>query len=231
MSVSHELRNPISCLLGSLTLALQEDLPKPVIELIKTSKMCGDLLLQLINNILDSGKAEIGTLEVQPTSTHLRDLLYKVWAISRELLRDKGISGYVRIDKSLPSRIMIDAYRLNQILLNLIGNAIKFTRQGSITVQVKWLKDQTKVTDESFLPLPYESDDIEEGIFERDQNLISYHNGREELLGTNAFVLSPRNLASVEREEKGILKIIVQDTGCGMSQQSLLKLFQKFSQV
>ena len=105
LSVSHELRNPINSLLGSLNLALQEMPSKAVCKYLETGKICTELLLQLINNILDSGKAELGTLEVNPRAIDLKDSLAKVWEISKELIQNKGLQGILIVDKNVPPNL------------------------------------------------------------------------------------------------------------------------------
>lgn len=90
-SFSHELRNPINSLLGNLQLVLQdgERLPPKAKEMINIAKICGELLLHNINNVLDTGKHEIGKLEVNPTPTQLNELFQKTWGIYSELFRQK----------------------------------------------------------------------------------------------------------------------------------------------
>ena len=215
-SFSHELRNPLNSLLGNLQLALSSDLPPDTLDMIKTAKICSELLLQYINNVLDTGRFEIGKLEVNPVPTNVHDLFQRAWAISHELIKRKQVGGFLMVHKKVPSQLLIDSQKVNQIFMNLVGNSVKFTDAGSISVTVKWLS-QTNVNDKAFEPKPY--DDIDEGVFEKEQNMHR--------LTLNKSV---RVIHHTKRTE-GVVKIIVKDTGCGMSQQALAKLFQKFSQV
>lgn len=130
----------------------------------------------------------------------------------------------MRIEKEIPPVVKIDSHKINQILLNLIGNSIKFTEHGSISVTVKWL-NQNEVSSQCFEPIPY--DDVDEGLFEKDENLSKISESRNELLGHNNENQSPRS----SQNKQGVLKIIIKDTGTGMKKESLDKLFQKFSQV
>ena len=215
-SFSHELRNPLNSLLGNLQLALLSNLPPDTRDMIKTAKICSELLLQYINNVLDTGKFEIGKLEVNPVPTNVHDLFQRVWTISHELINRKKLGGFLMIHKEVPSQMLMDSQKVNQIFMNLVGNSVKFTDRGSINVTVKWLP-QTNVNDDIFEPKPY--DDEDEGIFQKEQNIHR--------------LASSKDIQVIHhtRRTEGVVKIIVQDTGCGMSQEALEKLFEKFSQV
>ena len=228
---SHELRNPLNSLLGNLQLVLQEKLPPKVHEMVVTSKVCSELLLQLINNILDTGKAQIGKLDVNPTPTRVIDFVAGVWRISRDLIKRKNLNGFLKIDNHLPPILHIDFYRVNQILLNLIGNALKFTDKGQIWIKLDWLPD-TALSEQCFMPYPYHED----GKFEKDQNIRTMHRSNRSsdficYLDSGLESLNDLYLNSVDHEIHGVLKIIVKDTGCGINEEDLKMLFGKFSQV
>ena len=230
---SHELRNPLNSLLGNLELVLHEPLPPKVQEMVESSKVCADLLLQLINNILDSGKAQAGKLDISISQARMLDLIEEFWRISKELIRRKGLSGYVRVQSGLPSLLSIDSYRLKQVLLNLVGNAIKFTDKGHIRIKFAWILNETS-PEKCFMPLPYD-DDHYEGVFEKEENvrLISPNRADSDLL--IYLQSSMTNLKKFNNRpmhfQKGVLKIIVQDSGCGIKEDDLKKLFAQFSQV
>jgi len=239
-SFSHELRNPINSLLGNLQLVLQgaESFSAKTKEMLNTAKVCGEILLQNINNVLDTGKHEIGKLEANPVPTQLNELFQRTWGIYGELFRQKRLKSQLRIEKDLPPVVKIDSHKLNQILLNLIGNSIKFTERGSISVTVKWLK-YPEVCSKCFEPIPY--DETDEGLFEKEENLSTVNISRFSesipgFLGVSSEGRPPSNSNIAhhhrpQQESKGILKIIVKDTGPGMTKEALGKLFQKFSQV
>jgi len=99
------LRNPINSLLGNLQLVLQgEALSTKAAEMVKFAKTCGELLLRNINNILDTGKHEIGKLEVNPVTTQLHELFQRTWSIYCELLRQKKLKSSLRVEKNLPAK-------------------------------------------------------------------------------------------------------------------------------
>ena len=141
-SFSHEMRNPMNSLLGNLDLALMGEVASETREMIATAKTCGVLLLNLINTVLDAGKLGLEKLEVSPVSTRVHDIFQRVWGISHDIISRKGLKSHLKISRQVPGRLMLDDHRLNQVLMNLIGNATKFTEHGLITVSVDWLEAQ-----------------------------------------------------------------------------------------
>jgi len=234
-SFSHELRNPINSLLGNLQLVLQggEKMSAKTVEMISTAKVCGEILLHNINNVLDTGKYDIGKLEINPVSTQLGELFQRTWGIYSELLRQKKLKGKLRVETDLPATVKIDPFKVNQILLNLIGNSIKFTEKGSVTVTAKWLKHQ-EINEKCFEPIPY--DEMDEGLFEKEENLSTMHTSQflesaPSLHERRSLSCEQLPLPQCQRETKGVLKIVVKDTGSGMKKEAVEKLFRKFSQV
>jgi len=231
-SFSHEMRNPMNSLLGNLDLALMGEIAPDVREMINTAKICGVLLLNLINTVLDAGKLSLGKLEVSPVPTRVHDILQRTWALSHDLISRKGLKSHLKVSREVPPRLILDSHRLNQVLMNLIGNATKFTEYGSILMSVKWLQ-ATEVSEKAFQPTPY--DEENEGVFEKEYNLYAIkRSGATEqslILSGGVKEFSLEGVSQPRIESKGVLKIIIKDTGCGMSPEELSKLFQKFSQV
>jgi len=237
-SFSHEMRNPLNSLLGNLELALMEKLPQNVREMVRTAQICSELLVQQINNVLDTGKHDLGHLEINLSQVKVYDMFMQVWALSNELIRRRNLKSIFKIDKNLPKVLLLDSHRVNQVMMNLIGNALKFTERGSINIEVKWQEDSV-VTDRSFEPIPFDTEN--EGVFEKNQcfsllNTSGYQQRTEEggdfvMLGRAHTEANIGSSISPRRETKGVLKIVITDTGCGMTEESLKQLFQKFSQV
>ena len=237
-SFSHELRNPLNSLLGNLQLILMSAIPDQTRTMVKTSQICAEVLLQLVNNILDVGKCDIGNLEVNQSPTVVHDLFRRVWTVSSQLIANKKLRSHIKMEKKVPSMLMLDSHRMSQIMMNLIGNAIKFTDTGSVSVTIQWLESNC-VGEETFEPIPY--DDMDEGIFEKEENLYmvnmknaGYLQQPDSYLALNqhSSVLSQEYTSPVKtKRSEGVLKIIIRDTGSGMNQAALNKLFQKFSQV
>ena len=237
-SFSHELRNPLNSLLGNLQLILMSAISDQTKTMVKTSQICAELLLQLVNNILDVGKCDIGKLEVNQSPTEVHELFYRIWTVSRELIANKKLRSHIKIEKKVPATLMLDSHRMNQMMLNLIGNAIKFTDSGSVSVTIQWLESKS-VDDKAFEPVPY--DDMDEGILEKEENLYMLNMKNGDYLeqpggyltiNQHSSALSQERISPMEtRRSEGVLKIIIRDTGAGMNHAALEKLFQKFSQV
>lgn len=140
-NMSHELRTPLNGILGyaqilgrSKTLADKE---RNGIEIIY---QCGSHLLTLINDILDLSKIEAGKLDLTPTALHLPSLLQSVVEMCKIRAEQKAIEFIYHPSSRLPEGIEADEKRLRQVLINLLGNAIKFTDRGSVTLRVDVLK-------------------------------------------------------------------------------------------
>ena len=120
----------------------------------------------------------------------------------------------------------MDHYRINQILLNIVGNSVKFTEKGSIKITVDF-QEKDRVDENCFYPYPFSD---EEGIFEKEQNILSYTENYD-IFGLRPSSKSLNKCTPPIQRNKGILKITVIDSGIGMNSTDLSKLFQKFTQV
>lgn len=139
-NMSHELRTPLNGILGyAQILERSTTLTPKEREGIGIIHQCGSHLLMLINDILDLSKIEARKLELYPTSIHLPSFLNGVAEICRIRAEQKGIAFQSVISDRVPVGILADEKRLRQVLINLLGNAIKFTDQGSVTFRVEHL--------------------------------------------------------------------------------------------
>jgi signal transduction histidine kinase/ActR/RegA family two-component response regulator len=136
-NMSHELRTPLNGILGyAQVLERSPELPTKSREGVGIIHQCGTHLLMLINDILDLSKIEARKLELHPTPIHLPIFLNGVSEICRIRAEEKGVDFQLVIADSLPTGIQADEKRLRQVLINLLGNAIKFTDQGRVTLRV-----------------------------------------------------------------------------------------------
>jgi len=235
LKFTHELRNPVNSLLGNLEIAHVETLDHGLKTLLNNAKVCGELLLQLINNILDSGKIELGVLEVNFRPTNVYEVFEKIWSIANEMIKKKSLYGHMIIDKNVPTTLELDSYRVIQIMLNMIRNAVRFTEKGNVKIHISWL-DQADISDKAFEPTPYDPEN--EGVFEKDESIPSLatpfiENNNPQFVRLNS---SHQKISSDSRNTRpstssGILKIIVSDTGVGMSPELASKVFTKFPEV
>lgn len=136
-NMSHELRTPMIGILGSVDLLEHNNLNSGQAENLQIIRECGEHLLQLINDILDLSKIEIGLFELSPQSCKISDLIFKTVNIINPLLRENGLKVSVNFDPAIPEVILIDQVKLRQVIMNLLYNALKFTFCGGITVDCK----------------------------------------------------------------------------------------------
>ena len=136
-SMSHELRTPMTAILGMTDLALAEQLPATARGFLETVKSSADLLLQLLNSILDFSRIEAGRFELESTPFHLPGSVEQVVRTLRVQAGNKELELLCEMAEDLPSHVVGDLLRLQQVLINLVGNAIKFTPAGRVTVRVE----------------------------------------------------------------------------------------------
>lgn len=143
-NMSHEIRTPMNGVLGMTELLLATPLSDKQRHMAKTVQQSAASLLTIINDILDYSKIEAGKLQLEHTDIDLSRLLNDAVKLFSEAARQKRLSLSVAIPPSLPTALRGDPTRLRQILLNLIGNAVKFTAAGSITVSADCLAHSTE---------------------------------------------------------------------------------------
>jgi PAS domain S-box-containing protein len=142
-NMSHEIRTPMNAIIGFSELLHEQIEDKRLKQFTKTIQSAGHTLLELINDILDISKIEAGKLEISASPTNPYHLIEETANIFSLKTQEKGLSILIDIDKSIPQSIIIDEVRVRQILLNLIGNAVKFTHEGYIKISAK----PTKIDD------------------------------------------------------------------------------------
>ncbi len=136
-NMSHELRTPLNGILGyAQILQRSAAIPSKDKEGIRVIHQCGNHLLTLINDILDLSKIEARKLELYPTEFHLGSFLTGIAEICQIRAQQKGLDFQLVVAENLPVSIMVDEKRLRQVLINILGNAIKFTDQGCVTFRV-----------------------------------------------------------------------------------------------
>ena len=135
-NMSHEIRTPLSGILGFTNLLQKRALDETSSEFVSSIQRSGENLMTIINDILDLSKIEAGMMRITVGTFSISGLLNSVETFFTERVKEKGLLISSKIDKSIPDTLMGDATRLTQILVNLIGNAIKFTKQGSINIEI-----------------------------------------------------------------------------------------------
>ena len=143
--VSHELRTPLSAILGYAEIfleqiygALNEKQEKMVIRIVSNTRR----LLSLINDLLDQAQMEAGKLKIKYETIKPSDLLENLHSVMDKLTEDKGLTLTSELDPELPVTLKGDSARLQQILVNLVNNAVKFTKEGSVHVKLSLINEQ-----------------------------------------------------------------------------------------
>jgi len=142
-NLSHEIRTPMNAILGFSEL-LEGELREPLHrKYLKSIRSSAGSLLQLINDILDLSKIEAGVMELHPEPTDPREICDFVQTLFAEPAAKKGLKLCCHVAEDLPHALLIDRIRLRQVLVNLVGNAVKFTDHGSIELRIHWEKESS----------------------------------------------------------------------------------------
>jgi len=166
-TVTHELRTPLYAVTGLTHLLLEED-PKPdQKEHLNSLKFSGEYLLSLINNILDLNKLEANKVEIEQTTFDLKRRINDVLIALKKSAEDKKNNLTLEFDPSVPEKLVGDPVKLSQILINLIGNSLKFTQNGFVTVRVNKVEDKG-----NRIMLHFEIEDDGVGISKKKQKTI-----------------------------------------------------------
>lgn len=139
--VSHEIRTPMNGMLGLTEILLAEGLTEAQRESVQWIQESGELLLNMVNNLLDLSKIEAGEMKLQETSLSLQDILKQVTALLEVQAAQKGNVITTELEQGVETRLIGDAARLTQVLLNLLGNANKFTADGQLQIKIRLLEN------------------------------------------------------------------------------------------
>jgi two-component system sensor histidine kinase EvgS len=168
-NMSHEIRTPMNAIIG-FTELLNEQVKEPKLKsFVKTIQSAGQNLLVLINDILDLSKIEAGKMKIEKKACNPHDLFHDLGNVFMLKMQEKNIDFVLDVDPAIPSSLILDEIRLRQILLNLIGNSVKFTDKGFIRLRARTTnEDEIK----SKLDLLIDVEDSGIGISEEHKHLI-----------------------------------------------------------
>ncbi len=135
-NMSHEIRTPMNAVIGMAELALREDLPENARTYIRQIKSSGHALLTIINDILDFSKIESGKMDIVATEYEPLAVIHNVVSMIRTRIGEKNVQLLTDISQNLPSKLYGDSIRFQQILINLLNNAVKFTPKGHVKLLI-----------------------------------------------------------------------------------------------
>jgi PAS domain S-box-containing protein len=172
-NMSHEFRTPLNAILGfAQVLSYDLNLTSDQHNFVQTIMRSGEHLLELINEVLDLSKIEAGRMTLDQGTIQLSEFLNSICAMLRQEATSKGLSLNLKVSSDLPDYIITDSHKLRQVLLNLLGNSIKFTQQGSVTLRVLSKGQPEWDGTTPAIPLTFEVEDTGIGIAPTDQSKI-----------------------------------------------------------
>lgn len=146
-TMSHEIRTPMNAIIGFTDLLLTSNFSEQDSQYLKTIKYSADNLMVILNDILDISKIEAGKFNIENFEFDLREKLQYLYQTFEYKALDKGLKLIFEIDEKIPPILVGDAYRLNQIMVNLIGNALKFTSNGFVKLRIQVVREHENLVD------------------------------------------------------------------------------------
>ncbi|KAA3641267.1 MAG: response regulator [Bacteroidetes bacterium] len=167
-NMSHEIRTPMHAISGMVNILKRNDHPSSQDIYLDAMSKSSDNLVVILNDVLDLSKIEAGKLDIESTPMDPRSVIDNVLQILKFKAEEKGLTMSAKVDDNVPQLVMGDPARLNQILINLVGNAIKFTEKGSVSINLKTADDTLvfKVEDTG-IGIPEEKQEHIFGAFEQ----------------------------------------------------------------
>ncbi len=258
-TISHEIRNPLQSLQGSVELLaelsktnqaqLMEDLPT----LLDISKGCCGIVINLVSNILDMSKIAADKMQLSLVSTDLRELSNRIVRTSRGRAEGKNIRLEFECDPELPPAVEVDPQRVEQILVNLVSNAIKFTSaKGRIVLKLSWLSSPAETVESALArsgwkhTMDFSEESCRHATLRPDSQggrlglrylqgmTPSLHSGsvsRNSSIVHCIYSEGASGRVHLVRPDRGLIKVEVMDSGIGIAKEGTEKLFKPYQQA
>ena len=149
-SISHEIRSPVNAILGMINIYLEENANKKETDFYKGLKFSAENLLKLLNDVLQYSRISSNSIELEEIEIDLNELLKRIEKNFAPAINEKKINFAIQIDPQIPKPVIGDSLRITQILTNLISNAIKFTMEGSVSVNVQFKSKKANLVELEF---------------------------------------------------------------------------------
>jgi signal transduction histidine kinase/CheY-like chemotaxis protein len=162
--VSHEIRTPLNSIMGMSEIILRKDINSELYEDVSIIKQAGNILLSIINNILDFSKMETNQIQIETNPYNPASMIYDVINIARLRLMDKPVDFFVDVDSGIPAELIGDEVKIRQLLINLLNNAIKYTKTGHITFTITGRRFSRDESGEDQIRLVFSIEDTGVGI-------------------------------------------------------------------
>lgn len=209
-NMSHEIRTPINTVIGMNEMILRESHDDAVLSYAQDIQASGHALLSLVNDILDFSRIESGGIKLVPKAYELADILHDINSMVRFRAEWKGLRFSIIVDEDTPAVLFGDSFRVREVILNLLDNAIKYTEKGSISLSVSF----------------------------REMEIVEEEDAEKTVQGNNGVSIIGPDSYLLQTEEKGTdyakaveLCFTVKDTGVGIKESDQNLIFQKFQRV
>jgi signal transduction histidine kinase/DNA-binding response OmpR family regulator len=183
-NMSHEIRTPMNAIIGMSVLALQLPLTSRLKNYLRTINRAGNSLMRIINDILDFSKIEAGKLDFEKIDFNLQDTLDNIINIFNDQVREKEIELVIHTERDVPNFLIGDPLRVEQVLLNLVSNGIKFTDLGEVAVQVTCIEQNKSeaallfaVSDSGIGLSPTQTEQLFSAFHQADSSITRKHGG------------------------------------------------------